>query len=129
MTRAVACSVLLRGLGRKVRWEFGDAAGLVVDEHGQVEIADHGHRAGARLDGGEPFGVVGALRRLFRGPDVDAAAGTIFADDIVLSDKLFIPALARHAGARVGDDLLPRPAGRIFEFDDFHDHRSVSLSF
>jgi hypothetical protein len=109
--------------------EFGDEAGLIVDNHHQIEIADRRDGTGARLDVGEPFGIVAALRCFFRRPDVERAAGAVFAGDIVLANKLLVVAPPRYARTSIREDLFAAPAGRVFELHEFDDHRSASLSF
>jgi hypothetical protein len=67
MTARLGVQLLGRLLSRLRcgRRKFHNASGLVVDNHGQIEIADSRNRAGAGLDVLEPFGVVAALRCFF----------------------------------------------------------------
>jgi hypothetical protein len=61
---------------RRGRRKLGDASGIVVDDHRQIEMQDSRNRADPGLDVREPFAVVAALRCFFNSrADVSADGG------------------------------------------------------
>lgn len=128
MHEALRQKELLCRLRRDTRRKFGRGAGLVVDDHQQIEIADHGRGAGSLLDIRAPLGIMAALRGFFRRPDVERAAGAVFAGNVVLADEFLIGPPLDGGWARILQNLFASSVRRIFELDVFDDHRSASLS-
>src|SRR5215471_7959533 len=104
---------------------FRDLAGLVVDDHQQVEVADHRIAPRAISDAGAPLCIVAALRGGARGPDVERAAIAVIALDIMLAKEFLVASPFGDGLLGIGQNLVAALAGWALEQDIFDDHGMV----